>query len=304
MQKNDQLSWDLFEQNSTLSIAKIPKKSEPFNRLICHTDNFFIIAGYGAFNPGYIMLVSKELIPSFASISNDKLKEFLWLKNFSKKILSEVFENTSSLVFEHGMCACLGGLDRAHLHLLSCKNVNEENLKNAINFSLSRRRTGISSCTFEGKKFDNIEDIDILLHNIKDQSKIQIDGYQYKFEDIKSKYSIDEYPLNLNELIKINNPYIFFESNYKKYSFVTLEHIDTQFGREVSFHVEYYNQDLINQFMIRNNIKTNDNFKFFWRWQDFYFEKNILETINKIAHHILDNYKNIYKKEYNFDSFK
>jgi len=303
MIKKDQLSWESFIQHSDLNISKLPIRSNEFNRLIYHTNNFFVIAGYGAFNPGYVMLVSKKLIPSFANILSENLEEFLWLKNFTKKILNEVFENTSSLIFEHGMCACLGGLDRAHLHFLSCKNVNEDNIRNAINLTLSRRRTGIKSCTFEGVQYNNIEDIDVLLHNMNDKSKVKIEGSQYRFEDLKSKYSITDYPLNLIELIKKNNPYIYFESNISKYSFITLEHIDTQFGREVSFNVEYHNEGLIKDFMKNNGIKINEDFKFFWRWQDFYFEKNILETINKIALHLNSNYLDHYSNEHDFQSF-
>tara|TARA_B100000989_G_scaffold298782_1_gene289798 strand:- start:701 stop:1615 length:915 start_codon:yes stop_codon:yes gene_type:complete len=303
MIKEDQLSWDQFNKNSNLSLINLPIKSEPFNRLILHTNNFFVIAGYGAFNPGYVMLVSKKLIPSFANINREKLDEFTWLKNFLDKILTEVFDDTSNLIFEHGMCACLGGLDRAHLHFLSCKNINKKNLLNAINLSLSRRRTGIKSCTFEGIKYNNIEDIDSLIFNIDDENKIAFEGYQYKFEDIKTDYKTEEYPLNLKPLIKTGNPYIFFESKINEYSFITLEHIDTQFGREVSFNVQYYDNEQIKIFMKENNIELNKDYKFFWRWQDFYFEKNILETIKKLAIHINKNYKKDYFNEYNLRSF-
>ena len=33
---------------------KIIKKVEPFNRLIAHTKNYFLIGGYGAFTEGYV----------------------------------------------------------------------------------------------------------------------------------------------------------------------------------------------------------------------------------------------------------
>ncbi len=303
MIKEDQLSWDLFNKYSDLLLKNLPSKSEPFNRLIAHTNNFFVIAGYGAFNPGYVMLVSKKLIPSFANIDKENLDEFLWLKNFLNRILNEVFSNTSSLIFEHGMCACLGGLDRAHLHFLSCKNISKKNLLNAINTSLSRRRTGIKSCTYEGVKYNNIEDIDSLLFNINDEKKIILEGYQYKFDDIKTDYKIEDYPLNLNALIKTENPYIFFETKIRECSFITLEHIDTQFGREVSFNVEYNDNKKIKNFIKQNNIEFKNDHKFFWRWQDFYFEKNILETIKKLAFHINKYYKKEYLNLYNFISF-
>ena len=77
----DELNWKYFYENSDLNISNFPTKVDSFNRLIMHTNNLFLIAGYGAFNEGYTMIIPKKLISSFAHINRDLLNEFIWFKN-------------------------------------------------------------------------------------------------------------------------------------------------------------------------------------------------------------------------------
>ena len=65
----DQLSWEMFYKHSSTG-PRFPKKISAFNRLIGHTKNFFIISGYGAFTPGYMIVITKEFIPSFSLIKD------------------------------------------------------------------------------------------------------------------------------------------------------------------------------------------------------------------------------------------
>ena len=64
---NDQLSWNKFFDESRKRKIYPPKTLELFNRLVAHTNNFFVIAAIGAFAPGYLMIVTKE----FISIGNN-----------------------------------------------------------------------------------------------------------------------------------------------------------------------------------------------------------------------------------------
>ena len=75
----DALSWDKFLEVTLKEKIFPPKKIDLFNRLLAHTDNFFIIAAIGAFVPGYVMIVSKKMIPSFALIEDNQLNELNWL---------------------------------------------------------------------------------------------------------------------------------------------------------------------------------------------------------------------------------
>ena len=69
----DQLSWAEFELQSNKASRPIKKISE-FNRLIAHSDNFFLISGYGAFTDGYILIISKDFIPSYGLVEKNKIK--------------------------------------------------------------------------------------------------------------------------------------------------------------------------------------------------------------------------------------
>jgi galactose-1-phosphate uridylyltransferase len=106
----DQLSWEKFFETSS-KLTSIPNKVEDFNRLIAHTKNFFVISGYGAFTPGYLIIITKKFIPSFAIIDKDQITELKTLIDFLKKFIEDNY-NRKSILFEHGMCACVGGLDR------------------------------------------------------------------------------------------------------------------------------------------------------------------------------------------------
>ena len=114
---NDVLSWEKFEENTFNEKKYPPEKIELFNRLIASTENFFVIAAIGAFVPGYVMIVTKKLLPSLALIEDSQKDELDWLIKTLSESISEVYQKKVAL-FEHGMCACIGGLDRAHLHIM------------------------------------------------------------------------------------------------------------------------------------------------------------------------------------------
>ena len=127
----DQLSWDEFLQNSKEQKKPITKVNE-YNRLIAHTKNFFVISGYGAFTDGYMLIITKDFIPSFGLINEKDIDELFFLIKQIKIITSKKF-NRKPVVFEHGMCACIGGLDRAHLHIMSvAKDTTSKNLIKSI----------------------------------------------------------------------------------------------------------------------------------------------------------------------------
>ena len=71
--KKDQLNWEKFYVESQGRVS-LPKKIEAFNRLVAHTKNFFIISGYGAFTPGYLLIISKDFIPSYGLIKEGDLE--------------------------------------------------------------------------------------------------------------------------------------------------------------------------------------------------------------------------------------
>ena len=77
----DQLDFEKFVRYSKKNI----KKPSDYNRLIAHTDNFFLISGYGAFNIGYFLLIPKKLCSSFGEIEIKFSEEInYWITLISK----------------------------------------------------------------------------------------------------------------------------------------------------------------------------------------------------------------------------
>ena len=136
---NDVLSWDEFLKHAKTRVIYPPKKVELFNRLIGHTKNFFLISAYGAFTPGYVMLVTKELLPAMNMIADSQLDEFKWLISKIIYAINKTYDR-DAIYFEHGMCACVGGLDRAHTHFMTVKkDLDHEKIIKSINKVLIKR---------------------------------------------------------------------------------------------------------------------------------------------------------------------
>jgi hypothetical protein len=183
----DQLSWVNFFEKST-KMSRVPSKVEDFNRLIAHTKNFFVIAGYGAFTPGYLIIITKDFIPSFAVIEKDQIVELNILIDLLKKFTKRTY-NRKSVLFEHGMCACVGGLDRAHLHLMSIPiETTKNNLNQSINNTLENRKAGINHIYYNNYKLENKHDIETILNIVKnnesEKKKLKISGKILKTKDI------------------------------------------------------------------------------------------------------------------------
>ncbi len=288
----DQLSWEEFLKKS-LKNKKI-NKVEPFNRLIAHSKNLFVISGYGAFTQGYLIIITKDYLPSFGLIEDDQIEELNFMIKICKKSIQEEYKK-KTVIFEHGMCACVGGLDRAHLHMMSVdKRSNNDTLKISINKSLFMRKAGIKSITFNGHKLQNIHDINQLYDEaLKDNRTYNIDGKLLKINDIQN-LDHNSWPKITFDHISKGGHYVYFKSDYDDASFLTTNNFQTQLGREIVFHNEIF----VDKSFAKNMDNLNQN-KFLntWQWQNFMFEKNIIETIEKGKKNF-NVCKNIYQEDY------
>ena len=301
--KTDQLSWDEFYKESHKRNSP-PKKVSAFNRLIAHTKNFFIISGYGAFTPGYLLIVSKNFLPSFGLVENDQINELNFLIKITKETINQELDR-SSVVFEHGMCACVGGLDRAHIHIMSIpKKTKNKNLTQSISKVLFNRKAGIEYIEYKNYKLENIHDINHIYDDIikkKDNKKeFKIIGKLFKLKDIKN-LPIGKWPLITLKHVKNGGHYVYFKSDFNISSFLTTHNYETQFGREVVYQNELILNSEFRKFTTRilnKNKNTN-----IWRWQDYFFEKNILHSM-KIAKSGLTKLKKKFENDYKKFEFK
>ena len=296
----DQLSWEEFLKESKKEdhITDI----KPFNRLIAHSKNFFLISGYGAFTPGYLILITKEFIPSYGLILEKNLEEL----NFIIKLLKENIKknlNRKSVIFEHGMCSCIGGLDRAHLHVMSIhKSSDEKSLTDSIDKTLFDRKAGVKYIEVNDYKLENIHDINHFIENSADkkQTDFKIIGKILKNKNIQD-LDEQEWPKNTLPHINKGGHYVFFRSDYRHSSFLTTHNFQTQFGRQVVFENES-KLDVSFVDMVKK-IKKNNEFLEIWKWQNCKFEKNIIETINSTKIFLKD-FKDKYHEEFEKFDFR
>ena len=233
----DVLSWERFFKESKKRNFYPPKEIEMFNRLISHTNNFFVIAAIGAFTPGYLMLVTKKLLPSFSLIDDEQLNELKWLIKVTTNAIKETY-NREVVSFEHGMCACVGGLDRAHLHLMTVsKDVNDDLLKKTINKVLSKRKAGIKSVEINGYKLESIHDI-VEIMDSTETSSYKVNGKQLYFDDIKNNLDIKNWPVSARDHVSKGGHYVYFQTNSISSSFLTNKNFQTQLGRQIVFETE------------------------------------------------------------------
>lgn len=294
MELKDQLSWNEFLKNS--QEGQIISKIQPFNRLIAHTKNLFIVAGYGSFTDGYVLIITKDFIPSFGLVDDKVVAELNFLIKLFKFNNSKKYHR-NSVVFEHGMCACIGGLDRAHVHIMSInKNTSETSLKSSIEKVLQKRKLGINYIQFGKHKLENIHDINQFMddpQNIEGKD-YEVNGKLFKLSDIRN-LNFDEWPhVTLNHINK-GGHYVYFRSDINNASFLTTQNFQTQFGREVVFENELV---LCEKF--KNEIKylkEKNPLLELWKWQNWMFENKIIETVNNSRQHLND-YKSLFSSEY------
>ena len=303
MELKDQLSWTEFYRVS--SKEKKISEVKPFNRLIAHTKNLFIISGYGAFTKGYFLIVTKDFIPSFGLISNEMLKELNFLINLSKHYIKIKYSRNVA-VFEHGMCACIGGLDRAHIHLMSVnKNSTEKSFKDSIDKVLYKRKVGIDYIKFGEYKLENIHDINQFMDSTKnkDNKNYEIVGRLSEIKDIKN-LDVKKWPLITLSHIKKGGHYVYFGTDYSNSSFLTIKNFQTQFGRQVVFENELVKSSSFKK-EVDKIIKKNPLAEV-WKWQSCTFNDNIIETVNESRAELknLKELKEKFKKEIKEFEFK
>ncbi len=286
----DVLGWELFDDNAKKRHDKLPISIDLENRLIFETNNFFAICGLGAFVKGYLVIITKDYLNSFAALDSDLLEEYKWISDVVSEFYREKYNKEIS-IFEHGMCSCAGGLDHAHMHTMPLQKFDKADLKKIVNRILKNRAAGINKIFFENNEFENVHDISTII-NFNSNYKI-LDGKLLQYDDI------EEFNENLEkikeEVIK-KEQYIFFNYN-NEIKFTTNYYLGTQFGRELIYEI-YFTKNLDKKKYFNSLMRSNPN-KLIWRWQDYSFKENILDTILDMRD-FLNNYNKIDLNNYGF----
>jgi len=298
---NDVLSWNKFYDKSLQEESYPPKKIELFNRLIAHTNNFFIISAIGAFVPGYLMLITKKLVPSFSLVDEKHMDELKWLIRVTKKAMEETYDR-KAVEFEHGMCNCVGGLDRAHIHIMTIdKNASNDLIKDSINKTLIKRKAGINSVEINSCKLENIHDI-LEIMNSEDASSYKVNGKQLYFEDISNNLDIAHWPLSAKSHVNAGGHYVYFNTNSKESSFFTNNNFQTQLGRQIVYELEIKTNPKFKN--MSNKIIRKNNYANIWKWQEFSFKENMLNAMNDLIPAIVKIKKDSKSNKFSFQTFK
>ena len=298
---DDVLSWEKFYENSKEREFYPPKEIELFNRLVAHSENFFAISAIGSFSQGYLLIITKKLLSSFALIDHDKIKEMNWFIESISNAIEETY-GRRAIIFEHGMCACVGGLDRAHLHLMTVnKKINDKTFVSSINKILQKRKAGIKHIEYNGYKLENIHDINQIM-NSDEKYSYKIIGKQLTYDNIKNDLDHKKWPTAPYDHVKKGGHYVYFNNYLQSSSFLTNRNFHTQLGREILFDVEINSNNELKKFY-ENETKKNV-YSNVWKWQEFPFKKNMLKTMLDIAPALLK-IKNLPKaKVYKFETFE
>ena len=288
----DVLSWDLFNDNAIKRSDIIPDKVNLENRLIFETKNFFAVCGLGAFIKGYTVIITKDYLNSFAILDEDILAEFNWITDKINNFYKAKY-NKEIATFEHGMCSCAGGLDHAHVHMMPVpKDVDNSEIIQIIEKVLKKRSAGIEKIKFNNHTFDNVHDISTII-NFNDNYEI-LEGKLLKFEDLKN---YDEDFEKIRPLLLAEEQYINFKVPAKNFLFCTTHYLGTQFGREVVSEISLNFDKKLKEYF--SSLNRSNPTKLIWRWQDYNFEKNILQTMRDLS-----NYLKSIKSEKNYIKFK
>jgi diadenosine tetraphosphate (Ap4A) HIT family hydrolase len=94
-------------------------KKEWFDRELITRSKFVVVPGIGPLKPGYLLILHREHISSFAQMSLPEILILKDLKNEIKGIVAKHFE--SPIIFEHGPKSTQSRtgncIDHAHLHI-------------------------------------------------------------------------------------------------------------------------------------------------------------------------------------------
>lgn len=119
-------------------------KTEKVEHIVYQTDNFYVVPGTGAFFEGYLMIVPKRHVMSFANLTCTELEEFYTVLNDIRTILEGIYHK-KVFAFECGSGRTGAGkhetsIVHAHFHLAPTKMpVLKEVQKSGLNPALIQK---------------------------------------------------------------------------------------------------------------------------------------------------------------------
>ena len=277
----DRLKYERFLPGST------EKDARP-DEFLLETQNFFVLVGSGAFVKGYVLVVSKdENVTSFAAIPPTQQEEAGWLIDTMSKVIQQTFSG-NVIQFEHGMCACAGA-DHAHFHIMPVSNsITREKLINAMDSVLRERVVGIENVQITSTRgrqvlLTNPHDIAERLNNPNPADIFT--GTLKTYDDLEKEKPRPPSPW-FNDGQNLNaNPYVYFNVSGLDIGFMTNASMGSQVGRQMAFTAEVGKAE---GGALQDALKQVPDDKALWRWQDYKFTSNMMETAIRLRGKLTD----------------
>lgn len=157
-------------------------KDEFYNSPLFETENFKVVPSLGAMVEGWLLIVPKNHILSFAYLEYDLFEEFESLQKEVVSLLKDVYK-TNVCVFENGAINCKSlvgcGVDYAHVHYVPLNIDIRREISMFCKFSLNWRSISRIS---ELKQFISLDSPYLYIQDSKE------DNYVAKIEFPRSQF--------------------------------------------------------------------------------------------------------------------
>lgn len=275
----DTFAWEPYETALKKRGRILPKVMTKRNKAIADTKNFYAVVGSGAFVQGHLLVIPKQLTFAFASLPDEQIEEANWFIGKMEQVIFDTY-GQRSIVAEHGMCHTPPSerkhYDHAHVHMFPVSDhVTEQQITDAINFTLERRAPNVSKLSYLGRDYTAPSDIS---EQFRQAALSGVSRYGLSIEgEHLSLASIQQYPmgdliLSGRKPMKAKGMYTYFRTPWASNSFMTHHDLQSQITRHIVFNAE-------------KGISTweQDRGTMEWKWQENIFWANMEKTLKDVA---------------------
>ena len=242
----DTFDWEPYRVELDARNYVLPETMTRKNKAVATTDNFYAVVGRGSFSHGYLLVIPKVPISSFAEIKDSQVEEFEWFTSKMAKVVGKTY-NAHIAVAEHGMCPCLPGGDKnfnhAHIHILPFDSrITESQFAAAANFALQRRTIGVKKVKIGDVELSHPHDISEVLRSAVSGGE-PLENYiaEGKLAKIKDLQQLDMEPFvaTARKAVASHGHYVYFKSPWASSSFFTVEDMQSQAAREIVYNAAH-----------------------------------------------------------------
>ncbi len=283
------------------------------NRLIGYTNHFYVIVGWGAFVPGYLLIMPKDnQYCSFGALPREYFSEAQWLitslakliKKIYNKIINQFYQTSNIsyvgvIIFEHGMspgkpgCACT---KQAHVHLMI--EPSEEHIQKALFwYNLSQQKSKhsfLKNSPTQAEIISQVISSRISENNLLD---IQLDIHDLeRFQNYSSMgANFDNFPECTLAIVERKQPYVYFYPQKQQNRFLIPAIFTNKFmPQKLSTYLDKMElKNQIPEIFLGSQLGRQIVAKMwgiedrYWNWQDYAGYKNMQRTILDLSRELI-----------------